>query len=151
MNARDIMITDVPVIGADVPAPDAIRRLKANYGDISYINAAPGMIVIDPEGNLAGILSPLSVIRALVEEADDTSKPFDRHFFDSLCSKLEGKRVSDIMDWQAISVTPDATLFEIAELFVTHRFHRIPVVEGKKVVGIIYRSRVLFAMTACIT
>jgi CBS domain-containing protein len=151
MTARDIMITDVPVIHPDVPAPDAIRRLKENYGDSTYINAAPGMIVVDDAGNLKGILSPLSIIRALVEEAEDTSKPFDQSFFDSLCMKLTDRKVSDIMDWQAISVTPDATLFEIAELFVSHRFHRIPVVEGHRVVGIIYRSRVLFAMTSCFT
>ncbi|GAB4300759.1 MAG: hypothetical protein Fur0034_13720 [Desulfuromonadia bacterium] len=149
MTARDIMITDVPVIHPDVSAPDAIRRLKENYGDITYINAAPGMIVVDDDGNLKGILSPLSVIRGLLEAADDTSQPFDASFFDSLCMKLIDKKVSDIMDWQAISVTPEASLFEIAELFVTHRFHRIPVVEEHRVVGIIYRSRVLFAMTTC--
>lgn len=53
------------------------------------------------------------------------------------------------MDWQPISVTEDAHILDIADLFVKNRFQRIPVVKGKKVLGIIYRSRLLFHMTQC--
>lgn len=150
MKAKDIMITDVPVIHCDEMASEAIRSLKKNYGDVSYINAAPGMIVVNDEGEIAGILSPLSAIRAILELAHDTSRPFDSEFFSELCERLSDKKVSDIMDWQAISVTPDASIIEVSELFVAHRFHRIPVVEGKRVIGIIYRSKLLFSMTECL-
>jgi len=34
----------------------------------------------------------------------------------------------------------------VAALFVSNRFQRIPVVRDSKVVGVIYRSRLLFAM-----
>jgi len=37
----------------------------------------------------------------------------------------------------------------VAELFVKSRFQRIPVVKNKRVLGIIYRSRLLFAMASC--
>ncbi len=55
------------------------------------------------------------------------------------------------MERQAISVTEDAVLTDVAELFSKHRFHRVPVVRDKRVVGVIYRSRLLFAMTKSIT
>ena len=42
---------------------------------------------------------------------------------------------------------PDA--LDVAALFVKSRFQRIPVVKDKKVLGIIYRSRLLFAMSTC--
>ena len=54
------------------------------------------------------------------------------------------------MDWQSISVTEDADILDVAALFVKNRFQRIPVVKDKEVIGIIYRSRLLFAMTSCL-
>ncbi|WP_243688406.1 CBS domain-containing protein [Geotalea toluenoxydans] len=75
----------------------------------------------------------------------------DDSFFSERCDMIKGLPVSEIMERQAISVTEDAHVADIAELFVKHRFQRLPVVKGSRVVGIIYRSRLLFAMTEKMT
>ena len=152
MKARDIMVTDVPSIPQDTAVGDAVRILKSNFGDVSYLNAAPGLIVVNDKGELAGILSPLSIIRALLDAAQHAGVPVqpDAAFYEGLCSGIKDRPVSEIIDWQSISVTEDALLLDVADLFVKNRFQRIPVVKDKKVVGIIYRSRLLFAMAGCL-
>jgi CBS domain-containing protein len=145
MKARDIMVTEVPTISVRTSVGEAVRIMKANFGDESFKNAAPGLIVLNERGGLAGILTPLSIITALIEE--DSEGGSDPDYFASLCDRIKDLPISDIMEHQPISVTQDARVRDVAELFLKHRFQRVPVVDGKKVVGIIYRSRLLFAMT----
>ncbi|HJV64744.1 MAG TPA: CBS domain-containing protein [Geomonas sp.] len=145
MKARDIMVTDVPSISVRTTVAEAVRTMKANFGDESFLNAAPGLIVLNERGGLAGILTPLSIITALMDGAP--SGGTDDAFFASLCNRIKDLPISDIMEHQPISVTQDADVSLVADLFLKHRFQRVPVVDGKKVVGIIYRSRLLFAMT----
>jgi len=145
MKAKDIMVTDVPAISERTSVAEAVQMMKRNFGDESFLNAAPGLIVLDQRGGLAGILTPLSIITALLDGAPAGGT--DAPFFTSLCDRIKDLPVSDIMEHQPISVTQDALVCDVAELFLTHRFQRVPVVDGKKVVGIIYRSRLLFAMT----
>lgn len=145
MKARDIMVTDVPSISVRTTVAEAVRIMKSNFGDESFMNAAPGLIVLNDRGGLAGILTPLSIITALMDGASDDKS--DPAFFASLCDRIKDLSISDIMEHQPISVTQDARVSDVAHLFLTHRFQRVPVVDGKKVVGIIYRSRLLFAMT----
>ena len=145
MKAKDIMVTDVPAISVRTSVAEAIQTMKRNFGDESFLNAAPGLIVLNERGGLAGILTPLSIITALWDGAPNGGS--DAPYFASLCNRIKDLPVSDIMEHQPISVTMDARVSDVAELFLTHRFQRVPVVDGKKVVGIIYRSRLLFAIT----
>jgi CBS domain-containing protein len=149
MKAKDIMVPDVPMISRKAPVAEAVRILRKNFGDESFLNAAPGLVVVNDTGELAGILSPLSVIRALLTKSESLEIPSDPNdeFFATLCSSLQQKRVEDVMDWQPIWVTEDANLMELAKLFAAHMFQRLPVVSDGKVIGIIYRSRLLFAMS----
>jgi len=152
MKAKDIMVTTVPVISRRATIQDAYRILKKNLANEENLNTAPGLIVVDEKGELSGILSPLTIIKALLDYAgtsnDRTALPATDYA--ELCLQIRGKLVEDVMDWQAISVTEDADLLDVAELFVKHRFQRIPVVKNKGVVGVIYRSRVLFALATCL-
>lgn len=148
MKARDIMVSDVPVITTRATVGEAIQMLRANYGDQSFINAAPGLIVLSDRGGLAGILTPLSVITALIDDPEGmATAKVDEAFFSCRCESIKNLPVAEIMERQAISVTEDAHIADVAELFVQHRFQRLPVVKGSRVIGIIYRSRLLFAMT----
>jgi CBS domain-containing protein len=152
MKARDIMVTDFPVVSIKISIRDAVQMLRKNFGDESYLNAAPGLVVLNEHGELAGILSPLTIIQALLDAAGKTAAPVlsGAPMLEELCSRIKDKLVEDIMDWQSISVTEDADILDVAKLFVQNRFQRIPVVKNKEVIGIIYRSRLLFAMSSCL-
>lgn len=145
MKAKDIMVTDVPSITTKTTVGEAVRIMKSNFGDESFLNAAPGLIVVNERGGLAGILTPLSIITAIMDDAPEGKS--DPAFFASLCDRIKDLPISAIMEHQPISVTQDASVSDLARLFLTHRFQRVPVVDGKKVVGIIYRSRLLFAIS----
>lgn len=151
MKAREIMVAEVPTISRKASVKDAVHMLKSNFGDESFINAAPGLVVVNESGELAGMLTPLTLITALLESSEKTgySALTSAKFFDILCRNIEDKLVEEIMERQPISVTEDALIADVAELFVKHRFQRVPVVRDGKVVGIIYRTPLLFYMTRC--
>jgi predicted transcriptional regulator len=153
MKAKDIMSTDVPTISMRKTVAEAVRLLKSNYGDDSFRNAAPGLIVVNERGDLAGLVTPLLIITELLKKAK--LQPFpgkvDEEYLTSLCGQIRNLSVESVMERQAISVTEEALITDVANLFATHRFQRVPVVRGKKVVGIIYRARLMFAMTACLS
>lgn len=151
MKAKDIMILDVTTISKKASLKEAVLLLQKNYGDKNFLNAAPGLVVINDRGELAGVLMPLTIMAALMESAEEIT-PEERRkddFYEKLCSNLKDKLVEDIMEREPLSVTEDAHIIDLVDLFVTHRFHRIPVVRNKKVVGVIYRTPLLFAMTSC--
>jgi CBS domain-containing protein len=152
MKARDIMVTEFPIVSVKTSVREATRMLHNSFGDERFLNAAPGLVVLNEKGELAGILSPLTIINALLHAAPDNVRPAvsDSSELEDLCSRIKDKLVEDIMDWQSISVTEDADILDVADLFVQNRFQRIPVVKNREVTGIIYRSRVLFAMAACL-
>lgn len=151
MKAKDIMVTDLTTISRKASLKEAVLLLQKNYGDKSFLNAAPGLVVINDWGELAGVLMPLTIMIALMESGGEVS-PEDKlneSFYEQLCGNLKDKTVEDIMDREPLSVTEDADVSDLVDLFITHRFHRIPVVRDKKVVGVIYRTPLLFAMTRC--
>ncbi len=149
MKAREIMVSEVPSISRKASVRDAVFMLKSNFGDESFINAAPGLVVVNEGGELAGMLTPLTLITALLESAGQATHRTvtTAKFFDVLCTNIGDKLVEEIMERQPISVTEDALILDVAELFVKHRFQRVPVVRDNKVVGIIYRTPLLFYMT----
>ena len=150
MTAKEIMVTDFPAVSEHAPIGEAVRMLRAHH-DESHLLAAPGLIVINERGDLAGILSPLTMIRVILDAAvrSGQASTADAAILEELCAGFQNRSVRDVMDWQPISVTEDARIFDLADLFVKHRFQRIPVVRGKKVIGVIYRSHLLSAMTDC--
>ncbi len=152
MKAKEIMITEVPSISRKASVKEAMLMLKGNFGDESFLNAAPGLVVVNESGELAGMLTPLTLITALLESSGKVkhSTVAPAKFFDILCKNIEDKLVEEIMERQPISVTEDALIQDVAELFVKHRFQRVPVVRDNKVVGIIYRTPLLFYMTKCL-
>lgn len=151
MKAKDIMVTDLTTISRKASLKEAILLLQKNYGDKSFLNAAPGLVVINDWGELAGVLMPFTIMMALMESGGEVTpeEKLKENFYEQLCCNLKDKMVEDIMDREPLSVTEDADVSDLVDLFITHRFHRIPVVRDKKVVGVIYRTPLLFAMTRC--
>ena len=146
MKARDVMVTDVPAIPARKTIGEAIRLLRENYGDQSFINAAPGLIVENDRGDFVGMVTPLAMIEAILWKKGVSGSAATREEVSAWVEKVSTVAVESVMERQPIFVTEDALLVDVAELFIRHRFQRIPVVHGKKVIGIIYRSRLLFFM-----
>ncbi len=63
--------------------------------------------------------------------------------FEKEVQKIAATKVSEAMTPHPVTVSPQASLAEVATLMVDKNFHTLPVVENKKLVGILGKEDVL--------
>lgn len=145
MRASDIMTTDVVAALPETPVAELANLLRQQR-----ISAIP---VVDRDGRLQGIVSEGDLMRRPESDTEPhhswwlwlVSSPED-HARDYL--KTHGLSAKDVMTRNVISVAPDATAREIAELLERHRIKRVPVVSGGRVVGIVSRADLLHMLAS---
>lgn len=108
---------------ADIMTRDVITvHAEMSVQELSELLAArrvSGVPVCDTAGNLVGV----------VTEADILTRP--------------GLTIADIMTPDVVSVSPDASVDEIAWLLASRNFRRVAVVEGEKLVGVVSRADIV--------
>ena len=111
-----IMTTDVFGVTPETLVEDAAAAmLEAEIGSV---------IVVDTENHLEGILTTTDFVQIVAER-----QPKDR------------TPVSTYMSTDVVTVSPQDTVSDVADLFVEHGFHHVPVVgEDAGVVGMISTS-----------
>lgn len=116
-TAKDIMTAKVVTVKPSTPIEEAARLLVRRK--------ISGVPVVDEKDKtkVVGILT----------EADLLAAP------------AEAKTVADVMKKRVVSVSPDASVDEVAEILVKKKIKRVPVIEGGKLVGIVSRIDVLRA------
>jgi CBS domain-containing protein len=92
------------------------------------ISGAP---VIDAQGELVGIISEKDCLKVLLEMA---------------MHELPGGHVDKYMSKQVTALEQNRSIFDAVEMFQKTNFRRFPVVDGKKLVGIISRRDMLRAI-----
>jgi CBS domain-containing protein len=120
---RDHMTTDVATLKPEMEITHAVHFLIAHN-----ISGAP---VLDRHGSLVGILTERDCMR-VVMLADYHGMPTGL--------------VKDFMSVKPESIEPGQSILDLAERFIEGRFHRYPVVDNGRLVGIISRRDVMRAM-----
>jgi len=92
------------------------------------ISAVP---VVEEGGQLAGILTQRDCLEAFMDE----------EYYDEPTAL-----VRDLMSTDVVTIRPDASVFEAAELFSRHSFHLLPVIAEEALVGQISRTDVIRAI-----
>ncbi len=92
------------------------------------ISGAP---VVDDSGQLIGVLSEVDLLKVIVQGS----------YHDDM-----GGVVSDYMQSDVETVSPDLDIYNLAEMFIKNRRRRYPVVEEGRLVGQISRRDVLKAI-----
>lgn len=88
------------------------------------------------EGKLAGIISLTDLLRVtLGAEIVEQGEAFDNESINNAI--YDYVSVEQLMTPNPISLRPDAKLSEAISLFKINMFHAIPIVEDKKVTGIV--------------
>lgn len=111
-----------------------------------------GFPVVDGE-RLVGVVSRSDVIRQLAVERSRAGEISDYYrLYDGyeetglqsliteerfVADRLATERVEDVMSPPTFIVPPEATVSEVASLLSDQRIHRVPVVDGERLVGII--------------
>jgi len=111
------------------------------------INGAP---VVDETGRLLGVISSVDLLRAVEEEHDAASSQSDylRDFVefsspdwqegsDDFQHRLGERTVADAMTRGGITVAPETPIPEVAAKLRKHRIHRVFVVDGEQLCGVI--------------
>ena len=133
----DLVHRDAPVLRADTQVADAVR-LVMDAG-------LPALPVEDDRGRYAGIFGEREFMGALfpgyvktLGYAGFVPKPID----DVLEKRREAafEPVGRYLNTEHIDVPPDASDVQIAETFLSHRVLIVPVVEDRRVRGLITRS-----------
>lgn len=139
MKAKEIMTKDVVTVGRDT----TVRDLAKLFAD-RRISSVP---VVDNEGLLIGIVSESDLIErdkplhipTVISIFDwviylESDKRFEKEL-----QKMTGQTVADIFSQEVLTVGPEAPVSEVAELMTSKKVQAVPVVEGRRVVGIIGR------------
>jgi CBS-domain-containing membrane protein len=142
-TVREIMTTDVITLSPDTEIVKATQVLLDNR-----INGAP---VVDESGRVLGILCqsdliaqqkklPLPSVFAFLESLFplESMKKIEREV-----RKIAALTAADAMTPEPVTVSPDTDLETVAALMVDSNFHTLPVVENKRLVGVVGKEDVL--------
>jgi acetoin utilization protein AcuB len=128
MLVRDLMVYNVITVPSDTYVLDAERIME-----VHRIGRLP---VVD-KGELVGMVTKDDLIKA----SPSSTQSLDQRQLFQLLAKL---RVGEIMKRDVITTTPDATVEKAVAIAQKNRVGCLPVLEGKRVVGIITGNDVFY-------
>ncbi len=149
MKVRDVMSKD-PVT---LKPTASLREAAITLADESV----GGCPVVDDQNRIIGMLSEVDILEALKTQHKELRMlmppeiTFGISFVEIIKERealaafkeVESKLVQDIMTKEVYAVSPNDNVEKAIQTMVQHKVHRIPVVEGGKLVGILTRGDVL--------
>ena len=125
---RSVFVRDHMTKNPLTLAPDMEIRTATHLLIEKDVSGAP---VLDKHGCLVGVLTERDCMRVAMQAAYH-GEP--------------GGLVKDFMSVKPESIEPGQSILDLAERFIEGRFHRYPVVDNGRLVGIISRRDVMRAM-----
>ena len=148
LTAKDIMTTEVITVTTETSVRD--------LADILWKNRISGAPVIDSDDDLVSVVTESD----LIDQNKKVHIPKMISILDSVLflekpgkmkediQKMTGATVRDIMAKELVTVTADTPLDEIATIMAEKNFHTLPVVAGKKLIGVIGKSDIIRTLIA---
>jgi len=128
MLVKDWMSKPPVTVDADASVAKAVELLKRRE-----INMLP----VIADGRLAGVIANADIQKASAAGFD----PFEQGEFYDLLSRV---KVRSVMTGKPITVPPEHTVEEAAEIMLVHKISGLPVVGGRdEVIGVMTRSDIL--------
>ncbi|WP_445401616.1 CBS domain-containing protein [Zobellella sp. An-6] len=119
-TVNEIMRHSLPMLTVDMSISEALDRMLES--------GLSGLPVVTAQRHIIGFLSEQDCIPTLINA---------NYHCDSRA------KVSDLMRNEPLTVTPDTDVFELARTMGGAKPKLYPVVEGKKVIGIVTRHQVM--------
>lgn len=145
MKAKDVMTSTVISVQPNATILQAARQMLQHH--------ISGLPVIDHSGEIVGILSEGDFLR---RRETGTERKRSR-WLEFLMgpgkiavdyTHSHGSKATEVMTTNVYTVIEDTNLEDIVELMERRRIKRVPVMRGKKVVGMVTRSNLMHAMVS---
>lgn len=101
-----------------------------------------GVPVVDKRGDLVGLISERDVLQAMYPAKPELNPRRRASRSTGGLREIQRLRAADIMVRQVITAPPDADLLQLASLMAVKKIRRIPIVEGRRLVGIVSQGDV---------
>ena len=142
----DIMTTEVVTVHPTARV-DEIARLMSDH-------EIGGLPVVNDDGRVLGVVTELDMIVRntrfkvpnFIMILDSIIYLETPHHFRERLEHMLGVTAKEIMSEPAVTVTPETTIEELAEVMVERRMNPIPVVAANRLVGIISRADIIRLM-----
>jgi CBS domain-containing protein len=146
MDASSIMTRAVVTVRPETAVSDIAKIMIENH-----ISAVP---VLDRASALVGIISEGDLLRrAEVGSEHRRSRWLELGFSNVRLAadyvKEHGRKASDVMTRNVITVHPETEVPEIASILESRHIKRVPVVVNGLVVGIVSRANIVQALASC--
>lgn len=145
MRAKDVMTTHVLTVGSDASVMQAAQLMLKNQ--------ISGLPVVDSNGSLVGIVTEGDFLRR-GEIGTARRRPRWLEFLigpGRLAEeyvRVSGRKVKEIMSTNLHTITEDTPIGEVVDLMERKRIKRLPVVQGRRLVGIVSRANLLHAVAS---
>jgi CBS domain-containing protein len=131
------LVRSAPLLHDDETVADAVTTLIES--------GLPALAVVDREGRLRGIFGERELITALFPGylGEIRHAGFLRHSLDAAFKRRLACAAEPLMRYlnrEHVDVAPDVSDVQLAEMFLHHRVLVVPVVEDRRVVGLVTRA-----------
>ncbi len=125
VKVREYMLRKQMTVTSDMSIYEAAEIITSN--------TLSGVVVVDENGNLAGMLSELDCLKAIVDGVYNDGDP-------------GAARVGDVMTTDVEVNRPDDLIIDVASSMLDHKHRRRPVVDNGKLVGQLTCRQILRAI-----
>ena len=146
MKVSDIMTPQVLTVAAGATVGEAIRVMLQKH--------ISGLPVVDEKGDLVGIVTEGDFLRR-----QELGTAPHAHWLQAFLSpggtaadytRSHARKVADVMTEDVVTIAEDQPVDAVVRLMEKHRIKRVPVVRGKKLIGLVSRADLLRAFAGAL-
>jgi len=115
-SARDIMTRNPDYLGGDATVTDVAKRLAKDS-----VGAIP---ICDNSGHLRGVVTDRDVVVDVIAAGKNP----------------DDVKASDLVQGEAVTIGADDSVDEAIQTMKDHKVRRLPVIDGKKLVGMVSQA-----------
>lgn len=146
VKIKDLMTKQVITCTADTEIKEAARLM--------YLNGLTGLPVLDETDQLVGIITDQDLVRieghlhlpltfAFLGSLIYLDDPLNGDKIEKQLRALLATKVADLMTKEVVTISADASLEDLAEIFLQKKINPVPVMADGKLVGIISRADIV--------
>ena len=151
IRAKDIMTSKFDTINSNEPVETAIKMIfRGRIRETG--DRTTSLMVVDDQNLFVGIVTMFDILYKLrpgfLNHGVDGKDVSWVGLIQTCKKELIKKRVRDIMSPEIVGALPDEHLMTILDRMVKNKYHRLPVLENDRLVGVVYISDIYFHLFA---